>query len=129
MIWSMMLQSSNCSNEISPFKYSILIDGWFMLKFPGSALVAKQKLFSEKDDSWCNPNSNISLWSGFLSICKSLFIGIHLCKAEQPLRHGGTKKKRKKRETQKNKAYRKSIQKNPTVKRCLLIVGLKPLRL
>ena len=51
-----MLQSSNCSNEISPFKYfKALLMVRFILKFPGSALflyvVAKQKLFSEKDGS------------------------------------------------------------------------------
>ena len=34
----------------------------------------------------------------------------------------------KKRRRQKNTRYRKSIQKEPTVKRCLLILNLKPLR-
>ena len=34
----------------------------------------------------------------------------------------------KKKKYKKIKAYRKYVQKNPTVKRCLLILDLKPLR-
>ena len=44
-------------------------------------------------------------------------------KAEQPLRGKELQEKDKIK-----KAYRKSVQKEPTVKRCLLVLELKPLR-
>ena len=49
-------------------------------------------------------------------------LGFTPCKAEQPLQ--GMKLEEK--EAQKD--YRKSVQKEPTVKRCLLILDLNPLR-
>ena len=49
-------------------------------------------------------------------------LGFTLCKAEHPLL-GMEKKKHKK-----IKAYRKSVYKKPTVKRCMLILDLKPFR-
>ena len=47
-------------------------------------------------------------------------IGFTPCKAEQPL---------EKKKYKKIKAYRESLYKEPTVNRCLLILGLKPFRL
>ena len=47
------------------------------------------------------------------------------CKAEQPLRHMDLPKKKNHK---KIKAYRKSVQKEPTFKMCLLILDLKPFR-
>ena len=61
---------------------------------------------------------------------RAFLLRFTLCNAEQSLRGMEVQKKEKKKKRNKKiKAYRKSIQKNPTVKRCLLIVGLKPLRL
>ena len=52
-------------------------------------------------------------------------LGFIPCKSEQPLpRHGVTIK----RSSKKNKEYRKSVQKEPIVQRCLLILNLRPLR-
>ena len=64
----------------------------------------------------------------FYLFVRAFILGFTLCKTEQPLR-GIEVQKKKKKKKQKIKAYRKSIQRNPTVKRCLLIVGLKPFRL
>ena len=52
-------------------------------------------------------------------------LGFTSCKAEQPLQGMGLQEK----EAQKDKAYRKSIYKEPTVNRCLLILDLKPFTL
>ena len=46
------------------------------------------------------------------------------CKVEQALRGTSYKKKKHK----KIRAYRKSVQKDPTVKRCLFFPELEPLR-
>ena len=46
--------------------------------------------------------------------------------AEQPLQ--GMELQEKKKITKKITGYRKSVYKEPTVKRCLLILDLKPLR-
>ena len=52
-------------------------------------------------------------------------LGFTPCKTDQPLRGMELQEK----EAQKGvKAYMKSVQKEPTVKRCLLILELKPLR-
>ena len=52
-------------------------------------------------------------------------MGFTPCKTDQPLRGMELQEK----EAQKCvKAHRKSVQKEPTVKRCLLILELKPLR-
>ena len=52
-------------------------------------------------------------------------IGIHSMQGwTAAMRHGVTRK----RSTKKIAAYRKSVYKEPTVKRCLLILDVKPLR-
>ena len=51
-------------------------------------------------------------------------MGFTPCKAEQPL--WGLESQEK--EAQKDYSIRKSVSKEPTVKRCLLILNLKPLR-
>ena len=52
-------------------------------------------------------------------------LGFTPCKSEQPLpRHGVTIKRNEK----KKKEYRKFVQKEPIVQRCLLILNLQPLR-
>ena len=53
-----------------------------------------------------------------------LSLGFTPCKAEQPLKGMELEKNKHK----KIKAYRKSVYKEPTVKRCLLILDLKPFR-
>ena len=52
-------------------------------------------------------------------------LGFTLCKAKRPLRGMELPEKKHKKIT----GYRKSVQKDPAVKRCLLILDLKPLRL
>ena len=52
-------------------------------------------------------------------------LGFTPCKAEQPLQ--GMELQGKK-STKKTTGYRKSVYKEPTVKICLLILDLKPLR-
>ena len=52
-------------------------------------------------------------------------MGFTSCKAEQPLR--GMELKQKKRSTKEIAGHTKSTQQEPTVKRCLLILDLKPL--
>ena len=51
------------------------------------------------------------------------YLGFTLCKLEQPLPDMELQEKEKVK-----KAYRKSVQKKPTVKRSLLILELKPIR-
>ena len=67
-----------------------------------------------------NNYSNRYYWP---RIVDSFFkLGFTPCKAEQPLQHMELQEK------EVHKANRKSTKKEPTVKRCLLILDLKPLR-
>ena len=82
-----------------------------------------KNLLYEKLVSYKHQSSDLHLKSvaGFYTIYFSFnWDSLPLpCKSEQPLR--GMKIE--------EKAYRKSVRKEPTVKRCLLILDLKPLRL
>ena len=55
-------------------------------------------------------------------------LGFTPCKSEQPLPRHGVTIKRNEKKKKKKKEYRKFVQKEPIVQRCLLILNLEPLR-
>ena len=80
-----------------------------------------QYFFKNWDSLRARLNSHYEPWSFF-----SFFqLGFTPCKAEQSLRDMELQEKKS---TKKITGYRKSVYKEPTVKRCLLILDLKPLR-